>query len=149
MQLKKYDKQIRDLRFFWLIFSAIFFWIFFYKFFINLSFWENFFSDVKIFLTNDLNILYFFYLWFIFLLLSLIYPKILFPFYKIWMKFWMIVWFINTKIIIWFLFFCIFVPIWFIWKVLWKNFLEKSIDKTRETYFDKTSSEKHSFDDQF
>jgi len=140
-------KELKDLKNFWIIFSLIFFLIFAYKIFLT---WENF-SEIfsKFFLEDNLNIFYFFYLFLIFLLSSLIFPKILFPFYKIWMKIWEILWFINTKIIIWFLFFCVFVPVWVLWKIFWKNFLEKKIDKNKNSYFEKCSSEKNNFSEQF
>lgn len=140
-------KDLKDLKNFWIIFSLIFFLIFAYKIFLT---WKNF-SEIfsKNFLENNLNIFYFFYLSLIFLLSSLIFPKILFPLYKIWMKFSDILWFINTKIIIWFLFFCVFTPMWIIWKIFWKKFLEKKIDKNKKSYFEKCDSEKNNFNEQF
>lgn len=140
-------KELKDLKNFWIIFSLIFFLIFAYKIFLT---WKNF-SEIfsKNFIENNLNIFYFFYLSLIFLLSSLIFPKILFPLYKIWMKIGGILWFINTKIIIWFLFFCVFTPMWIIWKIFWKKFLEKKIDKNKKSYFEKSDSEKNNFNEQF
>lgn len=68
----------------------------------------------------------------------------------IFIKFWDLISLIKTKIIIWFLFFCVFYPIWIIWKIFWKQFLDKKIDKKKETYFEKVwDNWEHSFDEQF
>ncbi|MCD5382679.1 hypothetical protein LR002_00980 [Candidatus Gracilibacteria bacterium] len=57
---------------------------------------------------------------------------------------------IKTKIIIGFLFFCVFYPIGIIGKIFGKQFLDKKIDKKKETYFEKVGDNgEHSFDEQF
>lgn len=54
---------------------------------------------------------------------------------KYWLKLAEILWWINTRIIMFFLFFFIFVPIWLIMKLLWKDLLNKKIDKNLKSYW--------------
>lgn len=72
-----------------------------------------------------------------FLITSLAYPKIfqITNFYSGWIKFGNFVGKINSKIIIFILFYFVFLPIGIILKILKKDLLNKKIDKACSTYF--------------
>ena len=69
----------------------------------------------------------------LFILLSLIYPNSLRPFYKIWMKFGYVMGWINTRIILAMMFYFMFVPIGFCIRLLRKDLLNIKF-KNVETY---------------
>jgi len=72
-----------------------------------------------------------------FLTISLLYPQLYKTthFYQNWIKFGEIIGKINSKIIIFILFYFIFLPIGILLKLFKKDLLNKKIDKSATTYF--------------
>lgn len=121
---KKFTNTKKQLRNFWFLFSVIFFALFMYSFFS----WE-------------INI-YFWFIFIAFLFLSLINPLFLSPLYFLWMKLWEILGFISSKIILFFIFFWIFSPIWLFFRTIWRDFLKKKLEKTKKSYWENSEQVK-------
>ena len=121
MNLSKADVQItKQLRTFGFIWSAIFAIIAFYP------------------LLKDGNVrLIPLYISLFFIAVSLCYPKIykITYFYQGWIKFGDVVGKINSKIIIFILFYAVFLPISIMLKICGKDLLDKKMDKSKDSYF--------------
>lgn len=129
----KYKKMNKnDLKNFGLIWTTIFLVVSFYYFFAKES--TNFYSI---------------FLFFLFLIISFLRANLLSNFYNLWIKFWNIMGWINTKIIMFILFFFLFTPIWLILKLFWKDLLNKKIDKKTKTYWIKRTEKINSMKYQF
>ena len=73
----------------------------------------------------------------VFLAISLLYPKLyqITHFYQSWIKFGEFIGKINSKIIIFILFYFLFLPIGIVLKIFRKDLLGKKIDKSTTSYF--------------
>lgn len=71
----------------------------------------------------------------IFFTLASIAPVFLGPVYIIWMKFAFILNWINTRLILFVIFYLVFTPIGLIIRLLRKDLLDKKIDKNKESYW--------------
>jgi len=71
-----------------------------------------------------------------FLLLALIYPPTLFPLYWIWMKVGDGLNWINSKIILGIIFYCLFTPIGIVLRIFKKDPLEKKIEFSSLSYWE-------------
>lgn len=69
----------------------------------------------------------------ILVLFALIAPAALGPFYKVWMKFAEILGWINTRIILGFIFFVFFLPFGFVMR-LFNDPMRRKLDDTKDTY---------------
>lgn len=125
------DKQLRT---FGLIWAFIFFAIGFYPYFKDaaLRIWSLYVSGG-------------------FLILSLIFPKIYTKiyFYQAWIKFGDVIGKINSKIIIFLLFYVIFLPIGIILKIFRKDLLGKRIDEGAKSYFIDREKQPEGMENQF
>lgn len=70
----------------------------------------------------------------IFLLISFIVPRALKPVYKAWMAFGAVMGFINTRIILGFIFLIIFTPVALLLKLLRKDPMSRKLDATKKSY---------------
>lgn len=88
---------------------------------------------------------------FVFSSISFSFPEIYekTKFYSAWIKFGEIIGKINSKIIIAFLFYFIFVPIGLLLKLFKKDLLSKKMDKSSESYFVERSAEESDMKNQF
>ena len=68
-------------------------------------------------------------------------PKLLTVPYKLWMKFGEFMSFIVSNLVIFLLFYLIFIPFGFTAKLFGKDFLNKKIDKKKDSYWKKRESE--------
>lgn len=71
------------------------------------------------------------------LLFGIIYPKVLLPVHKIWMTFAVILGFIMTRVILSVLFYLVVSLIGLIARLTGKDFLNSTIDRKRESYWNK------------
>lgn len=76
-----------------------------------------------------------------------IYQKVYF--YQLWIKFGNFIGHINSKIIIFILFFFMFVPIGLLLKLFRKDLLKKKLDKSLVSYFEKRKTQPGSMVNQF
>jgi hypothetical protein len=67
--------------------------------------------------------------------ISLLYPKVLFPFYSVWMKIGSILGWINTNVILIVIFCCIFTPVGVIRRLRKKDFLDRKPDPETDSYW--------------
>jgi len=75
---------------------------------------------------------------FAFIIIGVIAPIILQPFYNCWMKFSIFLGEkIVSKIVLAFIFYCIFTPVAFILKLCGKDYMKKNFDKDAKTYWEK------------
>jgi len=71
----------------------------------------------------------------LFLILGVLLPKALMPFYKIWMIFGIIMGWIVSRVVLMFLFYLVFTPINLILKIMGKDILDKKIEKEKDSYW--------------
>ncbi len=121
-----------DLRNFWLIWLFIFlcFWLYplIYKW--DIRIWSLVVSVIL-------------------LIICFTVPVLIRPFYQIWIKFWNIMWWINSRLIMFILFFFIFTPVALVLKLLRKDLLRKKLDKKYKSYWIKNDDTKSSMNYQF
>lgn len=75
--------------------------------------------------------------WWVFALtgsMALIYPLSLKPFYKVWMLFGAVMGWINTRLILGVVFYCVFMPFGLIMKLFGKDLLSRKLDSSLTTY---------------
>ena len=86
-----------------------------------------------------------------FILVSTFYPNIFskIRFYQAWIKFGNFVGHINSKIIIFILFYGLFLPIGLVLKLFGKDLLHKKLDKKADSYFDERVDQPGSMENQF
>lgn len=91
------------------------------------------------------------YISFGFLAISLIYPRLfeITQFYQKWIKFGDFIGKINSKLIIFVLFYAIFLPIGLILKIFRKDLLGKKIDGTAKSYFIDRKKQPEGMENQF
>jgi len=66
--------------------------------------------------------------------MALIYPLSLKPFYKVWMLFGAVMGWINTRLILGVVFYCVFMPFGLIMKLFGKDLLSRKLDNSLTTY---------------
>jgi len=66
--------------------------------------------------------------------MALIYPLSLKPFYKVWMLFGAVMGWINTRLILGVVFYCVFMPFGLIMKLFGKDLLSRKLDSSLTTY---------------
>ena len=66
--------------------------------------------------------------------LAIIFPLGLKPFYKVWMLFGAVMGWINTRIILGIIFYCVFMPFGLIMKLFGKDLLSRKLDASKSTY---------------
>lgn len=124
----------KQLRSFGLIWAFIFFLIGFYPYFKGeeLRIWSIYVSGG-------------------FLVLSLTFPQIYEKtyFYQAWIKFGDVVGKVNSKIIIFLLFYVIFLPIGILLKIFRKDLLGKRIDESADSYFIDREKQPEAMENQF
>ena len=108
----------KDLRTFWLIWTIIFILISLYPL---LKWW-----DLRIWST---------WVSLVFFLVSILTPSILRIFYDAWIKFWWVMGWINSRLIMFILFYWIFCPIAILLKIFRIDLLNKRIDKSIDSYW--------------
>lgn len=69
------------------------------------------------------------------IILGYVFPKILLPFQKVWMGLALVLGFIMSRLILTLLFYLVITPIGLIAKLAKKDFLDLSINKTKESYW--------------
>ncbi len=86
-----------------------------------------------------------------FVAISLLFPKFYekIYFYQTWIKFGEIIGKINSKIIIFLLFYIIFLPIGILLKIFRKDLLKKRIDKSAKSYFIDREKQPEAMENQF
>lgn len=84
-----------------------------------------------------------------FLLVSIIFPRILSPFYKVWIKIGNIIGGVISKVILIILFYLLFTPIALCLRLLRKDLLNKRLDKSAESYWIKREEQPQSLKNQF
>ncbi len=84
-----------------------------------------------------------------FLFFSIVWPKVLMPLYKIWVKIGDFIGGIISRIILIILFFLIFTPIGLVLKVLGKDLLNKKIDRSKSSYWIHRDKQPESLKNQF
>ena len=87
----------------------------------------------------------------VFLAISLLYPKLyqITHFYQSWIKFGEFIGKINSKIIIFILFYFLFLPMGIILKLLKKDLLKKQIDQSAISYFIDRKDQPKNMENQF
>ncbi len=128
------DAPTKDLKTFAYIWAVIFFFI---------GVFPLFKSDFSTLLTTDflesltpLNILNWpFYVCIIFFLIGTFIPAVLSGVYQIWMKFGELIGSIISKVILLFLFYCLFTPFSIALKIMQKDLLHKKLDKKCHSYW--------------
>ncbi|PIQ90412.1 MAG: hypothetical protein COV71_04105 [Candidatus Omnitrophica bacterium CG11_big_fil_rev_8_21_14_0_20_41_12] len=71
----------------------------------------------------------------VFFLIAIVIPKLLKPLYIFWMRLALVLSWVNTRLILFLLFYLIFTPIGLIIKILRIDLLDRKIDKTKGTYW--------------
>lgn len=69
------------------------------------------------------------------IIFGLIFPRLLLPLQKVWMTFAVIMGFFMTRVILFITFFMVFTPFAIIGKIVRKDFIEKKIDSSAESYW--------------
>ena len=85
----------------------------------------------------------------IFLFISILKPMILTGFYKLWIKVGEFIGGMISKVIMFFLFFGLFMPISIFLKIIGKDFLNKKIDKSLKSYWIIRKKQPESMKNQF
>ena len=87
----------------------------------------------------------------LFIIISFLYPRLYEKtyFYQSWLKFGDFMEKINSKIIIFILFFVIFFPIGIVLKIFHQDLLRKKIDKSAESYFINREKQPEEMENQF
>jgi len=70
----------------------------------------------------------------VFAITALVAPKILAPLYKIWMKIGQVLGWINSRIILGFVFFALFLPVSLFFRLTGKDPMARKLDKSSKTY---------------
>ncbi|MFA5356539.1 MAG: SxtJ family membrane protein [Candidatus Omnitrophota bacterium] len=87
-----------------------------------------------------------------FLLSAFIYPKLLRPVYTIWMGFASILSWVNTRVILFLIFYLVFAPVGIIMRIIGNDLLNRRIDRKAVSYWqdaDKTIFNQESYERQF
>ena len=71
----------------------------------------------------------------VFFLSAFIIPNILRPVYIVWMRLAFVLGWINTRLILFILFYLVFTPIGLVMRLFGKDLLERKIDKRKESYW--------------
>jgi hypothetical protein len=100
-------------------------------------------SAVMFYYSNDLRI-HFGIAGTIVIISGYVFPKVLFPFQKIWMGLAVILGFLMSRIILMLLFYLVITPIAFIAKLAKKDFLDLTLDKSRESYWNYREQKEYS-----
>ncbi|MDO8489469.1 MAG: SxtJ family membrane protein [Candidatus Omnitrophota bacterium] len=89
---------------------------------------------------------------FLFFLIAFIVPALLNPLYIFWMKLGLVLSWINTRLILFLIFYFIFTPMGLIMKLLRKDLLDRKINKAQQSYWKKKDQNvfgKASYEKQF
>ena len=73
----------------------------------------------------------------LFLFFGIFLPKLLIPFYRLWMLLGIIMGWVVSRIVLIFLFYLVFTPINLILKIMGKDILDKKIEKEKNSYWRK------------
>jgi hypothetical protein len=71
----------------------------------------------------------------LFLVVALVYPRILNPLNKLWLKFGLLLYKVMNPLVLGLLFFATIAPIGFVMRLLGKDFLNEKIDRDAESYW--------------
>jgi len=125
--LKNISTSLKELRKFGLTVGAVFSVI-------GLFVWLYHHSNVGIYVTALGALL---------IMLGLIYPKILKPIYKLWMRAALVMGFFMSRFILTILFFFVVTPLGFLAKLFGKDFLDQKIDKKKSSYWNYRPKEEY------
>ena len=70
----------------------------------------------------------------VFVSAALVYPPVLNPFYRAWMKFGAVMGYINTRIILALVYYLVFTPVALVLKLLGKDSMHRALDKESNSY---------------